>query len=112
MNATQASDEALSEVLRAEKRAREQIAECDRQAAERIEAARAEARHIQARADTRIGALQGRCRAGTDREIQALTERLEQDAAREHDWERALQAMRGAVQALAERLTSDAEDAQ
>jgi|GEM_PF-1436190 len=104
---TAESEEAINEVLLAERRAREAISRCEAEAAEQLDAARRQARHIAERTSARISRLHSVCADSANTEVETLLQRQEaaeeQAAPRPHDRE----LLAAAVAYLSKGLTSD-----
>ena len=97
--------DAVSRLLEAERGAREAVGRCEQEAAEILNAARAQARQIAARTDTRISAVHIRCDLDLAQRLAAL-----RTAARQITQEPVLDAatlarLKVAVELLARRLT-------
>jgi vacuolar-type H+-ATPase subunit H len=68
-------EQAMNEVLRAERDARQAIGDCEREAYERVSTAQQRAQRIAGRTDERITTIHQHCKQWVNREIRALEHR-------------------------------------
>jgi len=74
-DASRSVEQAMNQVLRAERDARQAIADCEREAHERVHTAQQRAQRIASRTDERITAIHQHCKQQVHREIRALEHR-------------------------------------
>lgn len=101
----QPAEEAVHQVLDAERLANDAIAVCERRAAEMVNAARVEARRIAERTEERISTTHVKCMESTGRKIIALEEAEREIAAKPVVDESGLTRMREVVSRLSAILT-------
>lgn len=103
-------DQAMNAVLERERQSRERIEKCEREATEIVDKAQRRARAVADRTDKRITALRQRCAEATQRGVDALLAKNNENSEQVPGNEDESPLIEAAVRQLARKLTGDAGD--